>query len=118
MIQIFNKYFKKEITVFTACTQLPGIGQSMSTQICDVLGIGKTTLLGNLSTSHLNQLDQLIHQNYHIGSELVKIVKKNKSRLRAISSYRGWRHSEGLPCRGQRTHGNARSSRRFAKSKN
>ena len=117
MIQIFNKYFKKEITVFTACTQLPGIGKSMSAQICDILGVGKSTLLGSLSTFHLNQLDQLMHQNYHIGSELNTLIKRNKNRLRVISSYRGWRHSEGLPCRGQRTHGNARTSRLFAKSK-
>lgn len=117
MIQIFNKYFKKDITIFTACTQLPGIGKAMSVQICDVLGIGKSILLGNLSSIHLNQLDQLIHQNYHVGVELSNLIKKNKDRLRLISSYRGWRHSEGLPCRGQRTHGNARSSRRFTKSK-
>ena len=117
MIQIFNKYFKKEITVFTACTQLPGIGKSMSAQMCDVLGIARNTLLGSLSTSHFNQLDQLMHQNYHIGTELRNLISKNKNRLRTISSYRGWRHSEGLPCRGQRTHGNARSSRRFAQSK-
>jgi small subunit ribosomal protein S13 len=117
MIQIFNKYFKKEITVFTACSQLSGIGNSMSAQICDVLGIGRSTILRSLSTSHLNQLNQLMHQNYHVDSELRSLLKRNKSRLRVISSYRGWRHSEGLPCRGQRTHGNARTSRRSVKSK-
>ena len=117
MIQIFNNFLKKEITVFIACTRLSGIGKSMSIQICDILGVGKSTLLGNLSTLQLNQLDQLIQQNYHVGVELRHIVKRNKSRLRFISSYRGWRHSEGLPCRGQRTHCNARSSRRLVKSK-
>ncbi len=117
MIQIFNKYFKKEITVFTACTLLPGIGKSMSVQMCDILGIGKSTPLGSLSTFTINQLDQIIHQNYHVGAELRNLIKKNKSRLRVISSYRGWRHSEGLPCRGQRTHGNARTARRDARIK-
>jgi small subunit ribosomal protein S13 len=112
MIQIFNNYFKKEITILTALRQLSGIGKSMSVQMCDVLGLGKSTLLGSLSTFQVNQLDQLIHQNYHVGTELRNIIKKNKNRLRVISSYRGWRHSEGLPCRGQRTHGNARTSRR------
>ncbi len=116
MIQIFNNYFKKEITVLTACSQLSGIGNSMSAQICDVLGVGRSTLLGSLSTFQLNQLDQLIHQNYHVGVDLRNLIKKNKSRLRFISSYRGWRHSEGLPCRGQRTHGNARTSRCSANS--
>jgi small subunit ribosomal protein S13 len=117
MIQIFNNYLKKEITVLTALSQLSGIGKSMSAQMCDVLGLGGSTLLGSLSTFQLNQLDQLIHQNYHVGVELRSLIKKHKSRLRVISSYRGWRHSEGLPCRGQRTHGNARSSRRFAITK-
>jgi small subunit ribosomal protein S13 len=117
MIQIFNKYFKKEITVFIACTQLPGIGKSMSAQMCDIVGIGKSAPLGSLSTFTINQLDQIIHQNYHVGTELRHLINKNKSRLRVISSYRGWRHSEGLPCRGQRTHGNARTARRFSKTK-
>ena len=114
MIQIFNTYFKKEITVSTALNQLNGIGKSMCAQICDVLGVARSTLLGSLSTFQVNQLDQLIHQNYHVGSELRSLIKRNKMRLRLISTYRGWRHSEGLPCRGQRTHGNARTSRRFA----
>jgi small subunit ribosomal protein S13 len=117
MIQIFNNYFKKEITVLTALSQLPGIGKSMSDQICDVLGLGRSILLGSLSTFQLNRLDQLIHQNYHVGIELRNLIKKNKNRLRVISSYRGWRHSGGLPCRGQRTHGNAITSRRFANSR-
>ncbi len=117
MIQIFNKYFKKDITVFTACGQLSGIGRSMSAQVCDVLGIARSMPLGSLSTFRLNQLDQLMHQNYNIGLELHTLIRQNRSRLRTISSYRGWRHSEGLPCRGQRTHGNARSSRRFTSSK-
>jgi len=117
MIKIFNKYLKKEVTVLFACSQLPGIGKTMSGQMCDVLGIGRSTLLKSLSTSHLNKLDQLVHQNYHVDSELRNLIKRNKNRLRTISSYRGWRHSEGLPSRGQRTHGNARTSRRFAKSK-
>ena len=117
MIQLFNNYFKKDITILTALGKLPGIGRSMSTQICDVLGIGKSTLLGSLSTSQLNQLDQCLHQNYHIGTELRGLVKKNRMRLRLISSYRGWRHSEGLPCRGQRTHSNANTLRRSSLNK-
>ena len=40
-------------------------------------------------------------------------VKKQAHRLVSISSWRGLRLAQGLPCRGQRTHGNARTARKL-----
>lgn len=42
---------------------------------------------------------------------LRKIVSENIKRLQQISSYRGSRHSQKLPVRGQRTRSNARTKR-------
>jgi small subunit ribosomal protein S13 len=44
-----------------------------------------------------------------IEGELRKEVSLNVKRLIEIGSYRGYRHRKGLPCRGQRTHTNART---------
>lgn len=44
--------------------------------------------------------------------------KQNIDRLLFINSYRGLRHFKGLPLRGQRTHTNAKTSRRFGLSRN
>ena len=38
-------------------------------------------------------------------------VREDISRLRATGSYKGMRHSQGLPARGQRTKTNARTKR-------
>jgi small subunit ribosomal protein S13 len=38
-------------------------------------------------------------------------VRDSISRLKAVSSYRGIRHTRGLPARGQRTRSNARTKR-------
>ncbi|XP_041013460.1 small ribosomal subunit protein S13, mitochondrial isoform X2 [Juglans microcarpa x Juglans regia] len=48
---------------------------------------------------------------YMTGHDLNNQVKKDIGRLMEIQCYRGIRHSQGLPCRGQRTHTNARTWR-------
>jgi len=42
---------------------------------------------------------------------LRKIVSENIKRLKQTGTYRGLRHSQGLPVRGQRTRTNARTKR-------
>jgi small subunit ribosomal protein S13 len=60
-------------------------------------------------------MTQIITQKNSTGVELSRLIQTNKKRLVFIASYRGFRHSQGLPVRGQRTHGNARTSRKFKK---
>jgi len=43
--------------------------------------------------------------------DLIRRVRGNITRLQTIGSYRGLRHSKGLPVRGQRTKTNARTKR-------
>ncbi|XP_050364627.1 small ribosomal subunit protein S13, mitochondrial-like [Argentina anserina] len=46
---------------------------------------------------------------YIIGRELNAVVEKDIRRMIDLQCYRGIRHSDGLPCRGQRTKTNART---------
>ena len=48
----------------------------------------------------------------YIEGKLLKSTKDNIDKLQKTRSYRGLRHLEGLPCRGQRTHTNGGSHRR------
>jgi small subunit ribosomal protein S13 len=48
----------------------------------------------------------------YVEGKLLKSIKDNVDRLQKTRSYRGLRHLEGLPCRGQRTHTNGGSRRR------
>ena len=48
----------------------------------------------------------------YVEGKLLKSIKDNVERLQKTRSYRGVRHLEGLPCRGQRTHTNGGSRRR------
>ena len=52
---------------------------------------------------------------YHVEGELRREVGVNIKRLMDLGCYRGLRHRKGLPCRGQRTHTNARTRKGPAK---
>ena len=43
----------------------------------------------------------------------MKLNYDNKKRLITIKCYKGFRHEENLPVRGQRTHSNAQTAARF-----
>ena len=112
MVYILNtnlndkRLLRKELLMFF------GINKDLASQICDQLGVSPQIRINQLSSSRVEELTNLISENYLLGSQLRRVVRENKKRLGAISSYRGFRQNEGLPCRGQRTHGNGRTSRR------
>lgn len=84
-----------------------GIGRSRSRQILNKLSI-ENKLARELTGRELYALREELN-NYMCAHELNNQVSKDISRLMAIQCYRGIRHSQGLPCRGQRTHTNART---------
>lgn len=98
--------------MLTALSDIFGLGKYQSLQICNALGISSQLYIKQLNPVELEQLTQLITQNYEIGLDVKRIVNKNIRRLITISSYKGFRHAQSLPVRGQRTHGNAKTSRK------
>jgi small subunit ribosomal protein S13 len=95
-----------------ALTQIFGIGINKANQICDRLGLCETYKVNQLTKSQIDQLIKLFQRNYLIDSELLRIIQNDVKRLIQIGCYRGIRHNEGLPNRGQRTHTNAKTSRK------
>ena len=52
-----------------------------------------------------------IDSNYTVEGDLQRVVSGNVKRLKDIGSYRGIRHKNNLPSRGQRTRTNGRTRR-------
>lgn len=92
-------------------TYLYGIGLSMSKKILKGLGINPDTRTKDLSEADVNRLRDLVEKNYKVEGDLRREVLSNIKRLKEIGSYRGIRHSRGLPTRGQRTKTNSRTVR-------
>ena len=93
-----------------ALTYVYGIGPKISKIILE-----KTKINGNLRAKELSAVDiaklQKVIEEFKVEGDLRKEIRENVQRLKRIGSYRGSRHSVGLPVRGQRTRTNARTLR-------
>ena len=115
MIIAFNHHFSENTQVKKALTIFSGIGKSMAIQVLDRVGVIDHIKLKNLSASQLAEIKAIVEQNYVIDNERLAILTRNIKRLSSITSYRGFRHNLGLPCRGQRSHSNAKTIKRLKK---
>ena len=92
-----------------ALTYIFGIGRSSATVICEKAKINSHRLINDLTPEELNELRQLIDDEYKVEGRLRTEVALNIKRLMDVGCYRGLRHRRGLPLRGQRTRTNART---------
>ena len=90
-------------------TYIHGIGRGTARKIIAEAGIEPGTRADNLTEEHLSRVVAIISRSYTIEGELRRMVAQNVARLRDINCYRGQRHRQGLPVRGQRTRTNART---------
>jgi len=93
-----------------ALTRIYGIGWSLSKKIVSKLKIDLKKRISDLSAEEIAAISGELDK-YSTEGELARSVKSNISRLQAIGSYRGLRHTKNLPARGQRTRTNARTKR-------
>ena len=93
-----------------ALTRISGIGWSLSKKILSELKIDSKKRISDLSAEEIAKVTAKLDE-YPTEGELARRVKTNISRLQAIGSYRGLRHTRNLPVRGQRTRTNARTKR-------
>lgn len=95
---------------------LYGIGPTLSKKILAATGIEPTTKVDNLTEDEVNRIREAIDKQYAVEGDLRKEINLNIKRLIEIGSYRGGRHTRGLPVRGQRTRTNARTRRGVRKT--
>jgi small subunit ribosomal protein S13 len=97
--------------VEVALTYVYGIGLKSSQDILKATKIDPTTRVKDLTDAEISQIQDVINNNYTVEGELQRVVTANIKRLKEINAYRGLRHKQNLPSRGQRTRTNARTRR-------
>jgi small subunit ribosomal protein S13 len=93
-----------------ALTRIKGIGWATSNKVLESLKFDVAKRIKDFTADELNKISGKIEE-FPTEGDLVRRVRANISRLQAIGSYRGVRHTKGLPVRGQRTKTNARTKR-------
>jgi small subunit ribosomal protein S13 len=113
MAYILNTNLNNRKKISIALLDIYGLGKYQCIQICDQLGISTEKRLKQLTPLQIEELTQTITQNYDTSLDIKRTRTLNIQRLVKIASVRGFRHIEGLPARGQRTHGNSRTARKL-----
>lgn len=92
-----------------ALTYIYGIGKTTSTKILAKAEVDGAKRVKDLSGDEVNRIRQIIEKQTKVEGALRREIQGNVRRLIEIGSYRGIRHTRGLPVRGQRTRHNART---------
>lgn len=90
---------------------LYGIGPSNVLDILKQAKIQGNPKISELSEDEVERIRQIIDKSYKVEGDLRQEVSQNIKRLKEIGTYKGSRHTKGLPARGQRTKTNARTKR-------
>ncbi len=90
-------------------TYLYGVGDKVSRELCHKAGIQPDKKARELADDELGRLANILERDYTVEGQLRRQSQQAISRLRDIKCYRGIRHRQGLPVRGQRTRTNART---------
>lgn len=99
---------KKRVEV--GLTYIKGIGSNLSKKVLKTSGVDFDTRVKDLSEQNIADINSAIASlSIPVEGELRRMVSQNIRRLQDIKSYRGLRHSMGLPTRGQVTRRNART---------
>jgi len=95
----------------TALTYVYGVGKKLSIDVCEKANVDSNTRVNDLSESEIKNISDVIASSFLVEGDLRREVSGNIKRLKDLGTYRGARHRKNLPCRGQRTHTNARTKK-------
>jgi small subunit ribosomal protein S13 len=111
MVRIAGVDLANSKQVEYALTDIYGVGITSSRLILAKAKIDPNKRMNLLSDLELSALREVVEKNYKVEDDLRRSVKQNLVRLSQINCFRGRRHRQSLPVRGQRTRTNSRTRR-------
>ncbi len=133
LVRIANTDLDGSKKLYHALTKIKGISFVFANMVCNLANVDKTKKTGFLSDQEVSRLNDIIktpgkfnvpswilnrrkdyetnEDNHLLGPDLKFTQDNDIKRLKKIKSYRGVRHSGGLPVRGQRTKSNFRKNK-------
>ncbi len=111
MARISGVTIPSEKQVWVALTYVYGIGPKTADGILVQAKVERTVRVKDLTDAEVSRIQEVINNDLVVEGELQRMVAGNIKRLKDIGAYRGTRHKQNLPVRGQRTKTNARTKR-------
>ena len=91
-----------------AIRSLYGVGPKIGSEVLAKVGMDPEKNSNDVTEEETNEIRKVL-EAYTVEGDLRREVGLNIKRLKDLGCYRGIRHRKSLPCRGQRTHTNART---------
>ena len=132
-VRISNTDLDGNKPIQNALTKIKGLSFMFSNAILNVARVEKTKKAGYLSDEHVSRIDEILKEpgkfgippwlfnrkrdpedgtdKHIVGSTLTFIQDNDIKMMKKVKSYKGIRHSLGLPVRGQRTRSNFRKNK-------
>ena len=108
MARIAGVDLPRDKRVEIGLTYIFGIGLTLSREVLNKAGISPDVRVRDLTEDDVANIRNAL-ADYKVEGDLRREESLNIKRLVEIDSYRGRRHRDGLPTRGQRTKTNART---------
>jgi small subunit ribosomal protein S13 len=134
LIRILGKDIRGDKKLFVGITNLKGISWSFANALCKVLKLDPNKKIAELSEKEIQQITEFVkspkipsylmnrRKDYNfggdkhiVGSDLDMQKDFDIKRIKKIKSYKGVRHIQGQPVRGQRTKSHFRTNRKNKK---
>ena len=112
MTLFFSRERSPQCTVFRAMRRVQGLGDSRVNITLCKNGFKSSVRIKNLKKKKLEFIEDQIQYQYLIEKQLKLKITSILDKIVKQNSYRGKRHKQNLPVHRQRTHTNARTSRR------
>lgn len=111
MVRIAGINLPENKRVEIALTYIYGVGNKISKDILSELKIDLSKRVKDLTEKESDAIREKIEKGLTIEGDLRRRVSQDIKRLKEVGCYRGIRHKNSLPVRGQRTKTNARTKR-------
>jgi small subunit ribosomal protein S13 len=116
MVRIAGIDLPKTKRIEYSLTKIYGIGIVSSRNILTKANVDFDIRTNDLSDANVSSIREILESEYIVESDLKRKISLNIKRLFEINCYRGKRHRQQLPLRGQRTRTNARTRRGLKKT--
>jgi len=114
MVRLVGVDLPRNKRIAYGLTYIHGIGLTTARKIIEIANINSETRVSDVTTEQTIALREALENpdlNLKLEGDLRRFNGLNIKRLNEINCYRGKRHRNNLPVRGQRTRTNARSRR-------
>lgn len=108
MARILGVDLPRNKSMKIAIRSIFGVGPKRAIDVLAAAGVNIDKKSNDLTEDEVQKIRTALDE-YTVEGDLRREVGLNIKRLKDLGCYRGIRHRRSLPCRGQRTHTNART---------